>query len=476
MITKNEINSFLNDSLKKYSKSWLILSTIKGKDKKKLKPYDFIDFQVDLGKTLYALTNKYRKIIQEKKSLIQNKSKYHNGWFVRRMNQLSDFQKLLNQHILMGKTLGDAFCWLFYSTERKLLKKHLEHPSQFHSPPGIGGIGEVEFIRNVQAIKNHLTLYHGITNFLRIADFSYINLETHKLSALGELKTKEDKPGNLSIVLNLIGVKNSYDVFETVKIKKENKNNKIQVDNWINDKLIKQTERMRDFWDEPSLKTDSKIDMRLGNIVDYSILQELIENTKSNKLYHMKYDGGVILSCYRKRKGSPTDSLLFNKDKSFDKDDNLVDFVKDIAIKDSRYNSLAVSSFLYHNERKLNWYQWLTPLFWMPITIDSLKQIYFGEVVIITTFNPASFLNKLEKNGFEIKIIKQPLQIKISKKIGKRLFEIPDISFYLGLIQYHLFKEREVIKIIEKLEKIKIPNHKSNIKGVTIFPDFDFIF
>ena len=96
--------------------------------------------------------------------------------------------------IAIGRSLGDSFAWFFYHSERKHLEEHLKHERQLHMPPGIGGIGELEFLDKTRVIDNHLVIYHGTTTFLRIGDVSFLDMKTLRLTAIGELKTKEIGP------------------------------------------------------------------------------------------------------------------------------------------------------------------------------------------------------------------------------------------------------------------------------------------
>src|SRR5207344_325451 len=60
-------------------------------------------------------------------------------------------------------------------------------------PFGIGGLGEIEFIRNNPTMGENVVLYHGITNLLRYGDVSLINVRTFDVAAIAELKTKVAK-------------------------------------------------------------------------------------------------------------------------------------------------------------------------------------------------------------------------------------------------------------------------------------------
>ena len=84
-----------------------------------------------------------------------------------------------------------------------MLRKHLEHPAIRHFPTGIGGRGEVEFIRQARAEK-HFLLHHGITTFLRIGDISFVDLRRRTVSGLGELKSHGTQPGHVYVTLHAI--------------------------------------------------------------------------------------------------------------------------------------------------------------------------------------------------------------------------------------------------------------------------------
>ena len=145
--------------------------------------------------------------MQPQSAIITKKRRINPGWFRLRMRTLAEYQEVIKTVIALGRALGDSFAWIFYRKERKLLSEHRKQERLDHTPPGIGGKGELEFIRRVKHIDGKFVLYHGITTYLRISDFSLINLRTSAVTAIGELKTMQSGPKELHISFTLISPK-----------------------------------------------------------------------------------------------------------------------------------------------------------------------------------------------------------------------------------------------------------------------------
>lgn len=204
MTNKHEVVKLIDETELIYCKCWDVLCSLKGK-----KPFavkEILEFQFILGNALYNLSKKYRNIFQAERIIIQEKNKLSPEWFKKRLKKLSEYKQAINNTIAIGKSIGDGFAWFFYQKERKCLVEHLriKHNKNLHMPPGLGGIGELEFVKNIKGLEGHLTIYHGTTNLLRIGDISFINLETLELTALGEIKTQRVDGNTIKIKLALI--------------------------------------------------------------------------------------------------------------------------------------------------------------------------------------------------------------------------------------------------------------------------------
>ena len=151
-----------------------------------------LTFQPKLAECLYNLMQFYHKLKSENKDLISQKSSYDAVDFSKAMAENASFQRIIKTTIEIGKSLGDAYAWFFFRDNKLELNKHFSHKSTGLYTSGIGGLGELEFIKNTQNIDGLYVLYHGITSMLRIGDFSLYALDGG-IVGVGELKTKHEE-------------------------------------------------------------------------------------------------------------------------------------------------------------------------------------------------------------------------------------------------------------------------------------------
>lgn len=106
------------------------------------------NFQPKLAECLYQLMQFYHELQKEKKHLISQKEKYSKQEFSTMMANNASFSKVVSQTIEIGKNLGDAYVWFFFRDNRSELDKHFQHNTTGLYVGGIGGLGELEFIKN----------------------------------------------------------------------------------------------------------------------------------------------------------------------------------------------------------------------------------------------------------------------------------------------------------------------------------------
>lgn len=163
-----------------------------------------ISFQLRLLEAITGLESVYRNIKQEEKRLIAAKARLNELWFRRRMAKLAFYTKALTQVLAIGRAIGDGFAWFFYEAHRDLIDEHLKHQRQPLLPPRIGGLGEKLMLQHLPVIDGKLLLYHGITTFLRIGDFTLIDGKDFSIAAIGELKTSEAGEGRIESQVALV--------------------------------------------------------------------------------------------------------------------------------------------------------------------------------------------------------------------------------------------------------------------------------
>jgi hypothetical protein len=187
MITNREIRREIDDAELKLKECWDILCSLPTHPTNQI-----LRFQPLLAEVLHQLSSRYVAIAAERRELITRKSLLNPTWFAKQQARLAHHQLMLERIITIGKSLGDAFAWFFYQNDPALLRDHADGPQQKILATGIGGQGELAFIRGVRAIRGKMVLHHGITSILRIGDVSLIDLHQLRVAGIGEIKTAED--------------------------------------------------------------------------------------------------------------------------------------------------------------------------------------------------------------------------------------------------------------------------------------------
>src|SRR5688572_31634327 len=81
----------------------------------------------------------------------------------------------------------------------------LKYPGSLHTPPGVGGVGEREFVKNFDA-PGHVLIYHATTTFLRIGDVSFVHLPSRSVSAIVELKSRWVAEDRVEVAAFFVGL------------------------------------------------------------------------------------------------------------------------------------------------------------------------------------------------------------------------------------------------------------------------------
>ena len=176
LINEETVKGVISIAEKSLKDCWSKLTLLQSNTTSKKDWFDaFFSFQPDLFKVLVELESFYNEVCEIERDLISKKAIIIKI-FPEQMQKHERYKRVLDGIIDIGKTLGDAFAWIFYQHNRPLLKKHYEHEFIPRLPSRLGGRGEVEFIRNHQVFGRYFVLSHSITTFLREGDYN-INLD-----------------------------------------------------------------------------------------------------------------------------------------------------------------------------------------------------------------------------------------------------------------------------------------------------------
>lgn len=450
MSPKDQIKEFAIKTEKELELSWDTLASLK--ERTFNNPDDLAMFQYKLASILFNISGEYNKILYQKKALIKNQKKLKQIDF---KNQYKDFDNALSFLkclIYTGKSLGDAFVWLFYQSEPNHLAEHHKRPKNtLLIPRNVGGQGEVKFIQNIKIIPDHILLYHGITNILTIGDYSVFNLNTAKLSGIGELKAGKVVGNNLTLNLTILGHKSRAEDFE--KLSKKNsepkKNNGTSV--------LPDANRYKKQLDEIA-NSFKYLNKDQGGHEEFHIysersklenVAELVETKSQNNLEYRIVNKGMIICCHY-CKGESLYKRWFNTDTSNLPISEMREDVSKIIIPDSKFNAIKFGYVFYDNNDKPKINPSSKPLFWQNLNLKTLKKIYFSDVRIFTIYNPAFLLETLKEIGLEFEFDERHKKYMLVKKIDNKIISADGIQFYLDLIMSHLHDEDSIKNTISK--------------------------
>ncbi len=371
------------------------------------------------------------------------------------MNHLSKCQEAINNTISIGKSLGDAFAWFFYQKSRHYLIEHIGHEEIFHSPPGIGGAGEMEFVKNVHHINGYLIIYHGTTNILRLGDISLIDLERFEVAGIGEIKSNSTKNSTIEIKLLISTPRINAKKFESGftdlagSSKKDNFLNKLPPK--LKTRLQRQLSRIGKSYDTLLSHSPKKLNIEIDG--ELATLENIIINSKRGKFTYEQATKGLLLGAYKNTSKNFNRRVYPAKNDSFiNKIAGVEKHVQKLIHPDRQDNSLLVGTFFYNEEGRTSYLLGMSHLFWWPIKLATLKDIFFQEVVVFTFFNPSHLCHELELAGFTVKQ-KEAFNFLVSKKYGDKVFQIESMHYYLRMVQEHLIAEKSIARLISEMDK-----------------------
>lgn len=472
MPSKEKIKKAINNSESAYEQCWTYLTQIK---ERKFNSEDrdcLLEFQPILANALNKLSKLYREIHQEKNKLIQRKTRLSEAWFTSRMKKLSDYQEQINSAISVGKSLGDAYAWFFYQKDRKYIRQHLQHEEIFHFPPGLGAIGEIEFIKNFKTHGSFFILYHGTTSFLRLGDISLIDLETLNVVAIGELKSSSPdtntntNTNTKTIDINLILSSPFPDlvnkkIFKDTPIEAKPYSNRFSPQ--MNHRLQRQLKAISDSF--PSLKEKPSWKKNYKSSYAFDSLTQALQTARKSRVSFTRASKGHLLFSY-----SPLGKNLYsritakNAKKHIDAGmEKIADHAKTM-FTTREDNHLIINTIHYSRNGRPTYRPGMTHIFWWPIPLPLLKKIMLAETYIYSIYNPSFLHQKLEDAGFKIKSGED--KIYFAEKIEDELrVEFHGLPSYYAYIQEYMFTEEDIIKIAEKLYTDLIKNHDGSEYG-----------
>jgi hypothetical protein len=454
--TEKRIRALIDSVEPKYQDFWRRVVSFKAGEYENDLLNDLMHFQDDLASCLFAISEEYLKTTKQRKSLMRNSKKLPHAEV---QSQKKDFDKCLDALkglIYMGKSIGDAYAWFFYYHDREMLNKHLEAQEQLLPPVGkLGGMGELSFVKNVKMLNGYITVYHGITNILRIGDVSLIDSKTLKLVALAEIKTKMKNEDEATLSLHAFGYNSrGFDATMRLSQSEQVEPPKLETENNEHEQRLKvQIEAMLSSLSQ-SEKTESndRKNIVTGSYLDH-LSDAIIENTTPGKLTYHKADDGLLFIVFRSPHAALSDRLFSQLDPSQIDGNEFIKALMSITDTNTRENS-RINGSIHYGKDGVNLHPGTKPIFWHPINDGVLKQIYLQKVTVMTIFNPHFLIKEMAKDGFSLQYVEEVQKKCFVKPVDKGQLVLENFSYFFPLISNHLFQISDVKALINQYHSI----------------------
>ncbi len=476
MVSRAAVKALIDETEAKYRECWETLTRMKesftpvktweGSEAKDLLEA-ILNFQPTLGFALLELSKMYRELHQEKYKIIAKKGTLSPDWFRHRLALIGRYQEHLKTTISIGKCLGDSFAWFFYQNERHRLPQHYDIQNQLQAPGHVGGTGEIEFVRRLQMRKGHLLIHHGLTTFLRLGDVSFIDLESLKLTAVAELKTRQVADKELAISVTLIGEREEGALPREAALLLED----FKVDLTVRDDRptpppLSQSARARferqvAALGESLLHPEPQIGQELIGCSNVTELEALWGELKTSTSAHRRVGDGQILTGFKIRKRTLSSKLMMGFKYNFSKQfPTIEEQARRTIIEGSSDNTFWVNGF-HGPTPEYCLAPGMTPLLWWPVDPELVRAIFFCDVLLFSVYNPAHLLSKLRMAGFNVERTKGQQGLRIEKISGDKSTTLEGFGHFVNYVVKQLFSEEDVLKMISstsrKIESEEVP-------------------
>lgn len=453
MVSKARLRKLIDEVSTEYEKCWKILAGMKDIQASDISGEEILEFQPTLASALFRLDVMYHALSGERTKIIERKKSLSPQWSNARLRKIAAYQKSINNVIELGKSLGDSFAWAFYRNDRLSLERHFQHPKNSHAPPGVGGQGEVEFIRNIRVFEGKMILYHGITTFLRIGDVSLIDLKTQKVIALGELKSKRVSPDQIEIGLFLTGPNLDKEI-PIIPSDDSSTSSSTGLPTEMEKNLWKQFDRMEEPFKVP--KADRKAEYYDDTQIE--VLQELSKLLERKSGGYKRAGDGLLFVGIKNPKRKTLSSRFLMSSESVERyKANLGERFPDLVqqtlkiIDEAQAHTPTNANSLFIGQLSPVVMPGTIPLFWRDIPLPFLRSIFFYDSTIIILYNPAHLIRRLREIGYDVELVNNGRHHKVSKIIGDSKIEIMGMDYFESLVTHYLTHEDVIVALFEDI-------------------------
>lgn len=331
---------------------------------------------------------------------------------------------------------------VFYQGNFSELEKHFQHESTGLFAIGVGGRGELEFIKTMPIINDCLVLYHGITSMLRIGDFS---LYDFRLGIVGIGELKSSRTGDTLQVHAYVTLKKQKNI-ESSNCNPVNPQSSEthDLESDVIARLKKQLPAQR------NALYNSNADMEISKIAHFEY--DLINKLEQNDVV-LNDSKSLLLLATRFKFNGLFEVLNEKADIMFP--DSLRSKVEQMVLPNNLYNRMIVGSITTDMSYSRK------PIMWWEIDDNVCRDLYFKKLHITTVFNPARMIQHYVDKGYSLVDSTDIRQIKLRKISGDYKSDFGNFEQLFDLVTHSLLKEEYAMaipdQVISDIESGKYP-------------------
>jgi len=449
-ISRRSVCDTIDAAEKPFRQCWQTLLQVRGSQVGPDFVGDVLGFQFTLIEALSQLENQRVAIKHEERRLIREKARCQPAWFAKRMATLKRYREALLQALAIGRALGDGFAWMFYERDRSLIDQHLQQQRQINVPTGVGGLGERTSAKDLKSLADRLMIYHGTTTFLRIGDVSLVDLSTVRVCGIGEMKTERISPEQIEVRIELIAdskvarlLSADMPVAPTLGQRLPPK---------MQDRFERQKNTMRE-----ALKAASQdvAERRIGRQSDfhYDTLDELVKGCDWKRFSYAAPEPSLVMGALRRRRRrSLSGTLLGRVGDMTAKVVGVEQWVVKAMEPPHPQNNIVLGSI--GDPESLVLTSEAMPFTLWPAADETIESLLFGEVMVVTLYNPGHFWRAIEDRGFELSLERPGGDIRARRKLGSQIQDLRQYSYFHLLMRRHLMTLPTVMNMVDATLKL----------------------
>ncbi|MGI8992587.1 MAG: hypothetical protein ACR2I2_23770 [Bryobacteraceae bacterium] len=419
MMSAEAVRTAIDEAEKDFLKCWETLALMKHGPISPDFGEHFLAFQPRLASALFGLDEVYRRLRKEEKATIANKSQLGSDVVASLLRESDELRTALKSAMDVGRAIGDAFAWFFYRKSQNKVGQQRRHSAIPHTPPGVGGLAEIEFLKHIR-YADCVVIYHGITSFLRVGDFSFLDLRSGEVIALGELKARKVGSGRAEVTLHMIGTDPKRIPFNRIPATpgtSEMHHGEAKKD--FAERLERQITEMQESLapnkenSPPNVPESFTKRNSFHEGYEISALQSLSDSLEVADVAYEQVGSGLLLIGLNVLPEASLFDRLFGA-KAIDFNARL-ETVVGRSVKLVHFGSHDNS--IRMGEISTGFLPGCAPPFWLPVDLHFLRRLYFQGAIVQTIYNPAHVLERFRKAGFNVIRSEDGLSYQIEKAV-----------------------------------------------------------